>query len=126
MFADPDGPDDDPSTFEDNDYRVRAGSPAIDAGNSPVALDEALAFFGDFNGDPRFVDDPDPPHDRRRVCQSRLGGRRKVDACASQVGAGCRLLRRSATLLRPIKRCVSLTCLTCRLTCPYLPPSPVE
>lgn len=32
QFVDPDGPDDDPSTYEDNDYRLVAGSPCIDAG----------------------------------------------------------------------------------------------
>jgi hypothetical protein len=33
LFVDPDGPDNDPDTWEDNDYRLSAGSPCIDAGN---------------------------------------------------------------------------------------------
>lgn len=39
LFADPDGPDDDPETYEDNDYRLSPDSPCIDAGyNSPYNL----------------------------------------------------------------------------------------
>jgi len=39
MFADPDGPDDDPDTYEDNDYRLLPDSPCIDAGyNGPYYL----------------------------------------------------------------------------------------
>jgi hypothetical protein len=35
-FADPDGPDDNPETFNDNNYRLASGSPCIDAGlNTP-------------------------------------------------------------------------------------------
>jgi hypothetical protein len=35
-FVDPDGPDNDPDTYEDSDYRLRADSPCIDAGlNNP-------------------------------------------------------------------------------------------
>ena len=33
LFVDPDGPDDDPATWEDNDYHLAAGSPCIDAGD---------------------------------------------------------------------------------------------
>lgn len=33
MFVDPDGPDGYPSTWEDNDYRLQAGSPCINSGN---------------------------------------------------------------------------------------------
>jgi len=33
LFVDPDGPDDDPETFEDNDYRLSPQSPCIDAGD---------------------------------------------------------------------------------------------
>lgn len=45
LFVDPDGPDDDPSTWEDNDFHVLAipsASPCIDAGNNnaiPGSLD---------------------------------------------------------------------------------------
>lgn len=33
LFWDPGGPDNDPQTWEDNDYRLAAGSPCIDAGD---------------------------------------------------------------------------------------------
>ena len=33
-FIDPDGPDDDPDTWEDNSYRLSSDSPCIDAGNN--------------------------------------------------------------------------------------------
>jgi hypothetical protein len=68
LFVDPDGPDNDPATWEDNDYRLAAGSPCIDAGmNSAVPVDtldldgdgdtsEPIPF--DLDGLPRFVDDP--------------------------------------------------------------------
>ena len=68
LFADPDGPDNDPNTWQDNDYRLAAGSPCIDAGqNSAVPADtfdldedgdtsEPIPF--DLDGLPRFVDDP--------------------------------------------------------------------
>ena len=82
LFVDPDGPDDDPNTWEDNDYRLSAGSPCIDAAdNTAVPLDlldldddgdveERIPF--DLDGNPRFVQDPftedtgvpDPPEYR--------------------------------------------------------------
>jgi hypothetical protein len=34
MFLDPEGPDDDPQTYQDNDYRLSADSPCIDAGDN--------------------------------------------------------------------------------------------
>jgi parallel beta-helix repeat protein/predicted outer membrane repeat protein len=69
QFVDLDGPDNDPSTWEDNDYRLSAGSPCIDAGNNTsvpadtVDLDddgdtaEPLPF--DLDGNARFAEDPD-------------------------------------------------------------------
>ncbi len=33
LFVDTDGPDDDPNTYEDNDFRLAGGSPCIDAGD---------------------------------------------------------------------------------------------
>jgi len=33
LFVDPDGPDEDPDTWQDNDYRLGPGSPCIDAGD---------------------------------------------------------------------------------------------
>jgi hypothetical protein len=68
-FTDPDGPDDDPNTWEDNDYRLCAGSPCIDAADNTAAppdefdldedgdTDEPIPF--DLDGKPRFVDDLD-------------------------------------------------------------------
>jgi len=35
-FVDPDGPDDDPLTWADNDYRLAGGSRCIDAGDNDV------------------------------------------------------------------------------------------
>ena len=69
LFVDPDGPDDDPDTWEDNDYRLGPGSPCIDAANNYAVpadefdldqdgdTDEPIPF--DLDGNPRFVDDPD-------------------------------------------------------------------
>ena len=34
IFVDPDGPDDNPDTWEDNDYRLSPGSPCMDAGSN--------------------------------------------------------------------------------------------
>lgn len=71
LFVDHDGPDNDPDTWDDNDYRLSPGSPCIDAAHnshvSPDILDldddgdtaEPTPF--DVDGDPRFIDDPDAP-----------------------------------------------------------------
>ena len=56
MFVDPDGPDGDPETWEDNDYHLSAGSPSIDAGDNGAVPD---GITTDLDGNPRFVDDPD-------------------------------------------------------------------
>jgi len=66
-FVDADGPDNDPATFADNDYRLAAGSPCIDAGlTNAVPADEAdIDDDGDvterlpidLDGNPRFADD---------------------------------------------------------------------
>ena len=72
LFVDPDGPDDDPATWEDNDYRLGAigeiFSPCVDAGdNTAVTCDwfdldndgdtsERSPF--DLDGNPRFVEVP--------------------------------------------------------------------
>ena len=55
LFVDADGPDDDPDTWEDNDYRLAAGSPCIDAADN-TAVPEGIVT--DLDGNPRFVDDP--------------------------------------------------------------------
>ncbi|HUU98180.1 MAG TPA: right-handed parallel beta-helix repeat-containing protein [Phycisphaerae bacterium] len=69
LFVDPDGPDDDPNTWEDNDFHLSGGSPCIDAGcNWAVPPDIAdLDDDGDtseitpldLDGEGRFFDDPD-------------------------------------------------------------------
>jgi hypothetical protein len=71
LFVDPDGPDNDPNTWEDNDYRLSPGAPCIDAGcNCGVSpdvadldgdgdTDEYVPF--DLDGEGRFFDDPDTP-----------------------------------------------------------------
>jgi hypothetical protein len=41
MFINPDGPDGDPFTLEDNDYHLMTGSPAIDAGNPLMEWNDA-------------------------------------------------------------------------------------
>ncbi|MGB2985023.1 MAG: hypothetical protein WBE26_03995 [Phycisphaerae bacterium] len=70
LFVDPEGPDDDPDTWEDNDYHLFWGSPCIDAGNNAAVpgdtadLDNDGDVFErtplDLDGCPRFVDDPPP------------------------------------------------------------------
>jgi len=65
LFVDPDGPDNDPTTCEDNDYRLMPGSPCIDAGdNASIPADIAdLDGDGDtteptpidLDGNPRIV-----------------------------------------------------------------------
>ncbi len=57
LFVDPDGPDDDPNTWADNDYRLSANSPGIDAGsNADVTPDlthdlDSLPRITDGDGD---------------------------------------------------------------------------
>jgi hypothetical protein len=55
LFVDPDGPDNDPNTFDDNDHRLAFGSPCIDAGDNTAVPPEVAT---DLDGEPRFVDDP--------------------------------------------------------------------
>ncbi|MDP2896114.1 MAG: choice-of-anchor Q domain-containing protein [bacterium] len=49
LFVDVDGPDDGPLTYEDNDYRLNAASPCIDAGKN----EEWMADAVDLDGNPR-------------------------------------------------------------------------
>ena len=53
LFVDPDGPDDDPATWEDNDYHLAVGSPCIDAGDPGFV---PLPSETDMDGDPRVWD----------------------------------------------------------------------
>lgn len=72
QFADPDGPDNDPLTLDDNDYRPIAGSPANDAGDNARVPADVNDIDGDGNtGEPtpldldltpRFVEDPSAPN----------------------------------------------------------------
>ncbi|MHC4220278.1 MAG: choice-of-anchor Q domain-containing protein, partial [Planctomycetota bacterium] len=55
LLVDPDGPDDNPNTWEDNDYRLGTGSPAVDAADN---LAVPAGTLTDLDGNPRFVDDP--------------------------------------------------------------------
>jgi len=48
-FVDPDGPDDDPDTYEDNNYHLAAQSPCIDAGKNEDWMWKAF----DLDGNPR-------------------------------------------------------------------------
>ena len=67
LFVDPDGPDDDPNTWEDNDYRLGPRSPCIDAGDNASVPADMLDLDGDgdttepwpidLDGNPRFTDD---------------------------------------------------------------------
>lgn len=71
IFVDPDGPDNNPATWQDNDYRLSMGSPCIDAGKNSAVPADAADLDGDgdttepipFDLDalPRFVDDPAAP-----------------------------------------------------------------
>jgi hypothetical protein len=57
LFVDPDGADDDPSTWEDNNYRLSAGSPCIDAGYNDALPPDAPDLDGDGDtGEPIPVD----------------------------------------------------------------------
>jgi hypothetical protein len=71
LFVDPDGPDNDPETWADNNYRLTSGSPCIDAGDNTAVPPDTQDLDGDGNtseplpfdldGNRRFVDDPDTP-----------------------------------------------------------------
>jgi hypothetical protein len=49
QISDPDGPDNDPDTYEDNDYHLAEGSPCIDAGGNEDWMWSAV----DLEGNPR-------------------------------------------------------------------------
>lgn len=72
LFVNPSGPDGDPLTFLDNDYRLSAGSPSIDAGDVFFVTPDVTDMDGDGNlaeeapfdldGAPRRLDDPLAPN----------------------------------------------------------------
>ena len=51
LFMDPDGPDDDPQTYGDNDYRLWVGSLCVDSGTNQEWMNEAV----DLDGNPRLL-----------------------------------------------------------------------
>ena len=55
LFVDADGPDDDPETWEDNNYRLQADSPCIDAGDNEAVPPDSADL--DDDGD---TDEPTP------------------------------------------------------------------
>jgi predicted outer membrane repeat protein len=55
VFVDADGADDDDATWQDNDYRLGAGSPCIDAAKNSAVPSGVTTDAG---GNNRFVDDP--------------------------------------------------------------------
>ncbi|MBU0618405.1 MAG: hypothetical protein KKI02_11870, partial [Planctomycetes bacterium] len=71
LFVDVDGADDDPNTFEDNDYRLSAGSPCIDSACNWLVPRDVADLDGDgdtseftpfdLDGEGRFLDDPNTP-----------------------------------------------------------------
>ncbi len=65
LFVDPDGPDDDPETWQDNDYRLGPGSPCIDAADNAAVVQGIIT---DLDGNQRFVDDPETDDTGRGDC----------------------------------------------------------
>ena len=49
LFSDPDGADDNPATFDDNDYALSASSPCIDAADNGALILDVLDVDGDGN-----------------------------------------------------------------------------
>ena len=50
-FVDPDGPDDDPDTWADNDYHPAANTVCIDAGDDTAEIDSEMRVWDDGNAD---------------------------------------------------------------------------
>jgi len=73
QFRDATGPDGDALTWEDNDYRLAAGSPAIDAGSVDSLPDDHADLDGDGNHAEK------TPRD--------LDGNRRIADCAVDMGA---------------------------------------
>ena len=58
MFVDIDGPDNNPNTWEDNDFRLSTVSPAIDAADNTAVPKDITT---DLDGNPRFIEDANTP-----------------------------------------------------------------
>jgi predicted outer membrane repeat protein len=76
LFADADGPDGNPATFADNDWRLAAGSPCIDAGRNGVIQFDLTDIDGDGDFDEKVPFDLD------------LGLRRYDDPAVLDTGLG--------------------------------------
>ncbi|MCK4340696.1 MAG: right-handed parallel beta-helix repeat-containing protein [Phycisphaerae bacterium] len=57
LFFDPDGPDNDPDTWADNDYRLAFASPCIDAGDTTALQNDLNDLYVDLGGLGRRLDD---------------------------------------------------------------------
>jgi hypothetical protein len=90
LFVDPNGPDNDPNTWADNDFRLSAGSPCIDAGSNVDPPRDTFDLDADgcvtepvpvdLDGYARYVDDPNTP-------DTGLGTAPLVDMGAYEFGA---------------------------------------
>ena len=110
LFVDPDGPDHDPETFDDNNYRLGAGSACIDAADN-AAVPKRVTL--DLDGNPRFVDDPDTEDTGRcgLQCERAIVDMRRPSskpAVASAIRSGSATGR--STRLTP----ASCSCCLCR------------
>jgi predicted outer membrane repeat protein len=65
QFTDPDGPDNNPATFNDNDYSLSIGSPCVDAGRNGALTPDLLDVDGD--GDTTELVPLDLFHQLRRI-----------------------------------------------------------
>jgi hypothetical protein len=73
LFVDADGPDDDPSTWEDNDYHLADDSPCVDSGDPNYV---PYAFETDIDGQARLWDGDDD-------------GVARIDLGSDEAGAWC-------------------------------------
>lgn len=81
LFVDPDGPDNDPNTCEDNDYRLLPCSPCVDAGDNAVVPDDV--FDVDEDGT---TNEPTPDLDLNpRIVDGDLDGTAVVDMGAYEL-----------------------------------------
>ncbi|MBU0640104.1 MAG: right-handed parallel beta-helix repeat-containing protein [Planctomycetes bacterium] len=76
LFADPDGPDNDPDTWEDNDYHLSADSPCIDKGDPDFVPQPGET---DMDGEYRLWDGDDVPGARVDMGADEFGSYRYGD-----------------------------------------------